>query len=176
MNDPTVVIVNSSSLKLKILKNVFSAYLPKIEFKFIESEIDNFSGDSIGRDDCIDLMRVKISEARLKYPNATYYVFMRGRMEDDGNLMQEFALVLIQDLIGNEGISDAASFEVPKEIANLVRSGVSFSTAVEQVFKVPGVKNGSGFVGILTNGVVMKEEQYFQPAVIALATCAKKAI
>ncbi len=190
-----VVLINGGALKNRVLGRVLSALLPhtrfaadvgfEIEYQIVEVPSASEGVHIISKEDCLSLMRAKINEARIENPDASYYIFMRGRFDDipatenAAKMMEECALVLVQNNGGANGkiieaYSQAASFEVPEEIADLVRAGVSFSKAVETVTKTEGVKEGSGFVGILTKNSVTKEEQYFQPLAIAFSSCLYK--
>ena len=169
-----IIIIKGGELKTRVVSRAFSQLLPNNNYEYLSFEVSASEQHIISKDECLKLMQQKIAEAKLEYPDALYFIFMRGRFDDFGLRMEEAALVLIQDSAGNEGVSQAASFEVPSKVADLVRQGVSFSKAVEAVYAVENVKEGSGFVGILTNSIVTKEEQYFHPTAIALATCISK--
>ena len=169
-----VILIKGGSLKLRVVTRAFSLAFPEEIFEFVSLDSVAKEDQVISKAECLARMRSVIFEAKSNYLDASYFVFMRGRFEDDGLNMEESALVMVQDDFGNEGYSQAASFVVPEKVAQLVRDGISFSKAVEEVYCVPGVKEGSGFVGILTNGVVMKEEQYFQPTAIALSSCIRQ--
>lgn len=171
-----IVLINAGPLKLEVVGRAFSSLFPEAEFDIQAFEYDDKKSHITPFNECLEYMRLVVSDAKNNIPDAGYYIFMRGRFDDLVERMNESALVLIQDSFGNEGYSQAASFEVPESIAQQLREGISFSTAVEKVYNAKGVKEGSGFVGILTKSVVSKAEQYFQPVVIALSTCVRKQV
>jgi len=172
MMSKKVLLIRGGALKKRVVGRAFNALMPDTACEIIELENELPDTDQIiSKEECLGKMRQAISKFRLLYPDCHYFVFMRGRFDDDGSKMEECALVMIQDQAGNEGVSQAASFEVPERVAELVRNGESFSSAVEKVYSIEGVREGSGFVGILTKGLVVKEEQYFQATAIALASC-----
>ncbi|HMO17824.1 MAG TPA: DUF84 family protein [Oligoflexia bacterium] len=169
-----IMLIRGGSLKKEVIGRAFLSLLKVEDPEIFEYEGKTSSLHIISKNDCLKMMRDEIEEARREMPDISYFINMRGRFDDIGHCLEECALVLIQDKNGNESFSQAASFLVPEEISDMVRDGVSFSKAVEQVTGVSGVKEGSGFVGILTKGIVMKDEQYFQPTVIALSGLIQK--
>ena len=170
-----ILLLNPSPLKEKIVAEAFSKVFPESLNK-IDSyglELKNFN-HVVPKESALKSLREFSLEARNCEPKYDYYVLMLGRFDDYQSYMEESALVLVQNKQGIEGYSQAASFLVPDKVASLLRQGVPFSKAVEQAFNLQNVKEGTGFVGYLTNKVVTKGEQYFQPLVIALSTCIMK--
>lgn len=170
-----ILLLNPSPLKEKIVleafSKVFPGYLNKIDSYNLE--LKNFN-HIVPKESALKALREFSLQARKNEPKYDYYLSMVGRFDDHENYMEESALVLVQNKQGIEGYSQAASFLVPDKVTSLLRQGVSFSKAVEQVFDLENVKEGTGFVGYLTEDIVTKGEQYFQPLVIALSTCIMK--
>jgi len=169
-----VILIKGGDLKLRVVKRAFAEILPERDFEFVSANLVKSETQIIPKKECIDVMKRGVAMASDRYPDASFFVYMRGRFDDVDGEIEESALVLIADKDNNIGVSQAASFILPDDVAKMIRDGVSFSSAVEVCFNVKGVKEGSGFVGILTNKAVVKEEQYFQPTAIALASCVSK--
>lgn len=167
-----VLLITSSQLKLNVLTRVCRELVPNVE-----CNISQYVGAPkrynhyTSKENSLKELRAASQEVISQYPEFDYYVSMIGRFDDFTDYMEECALVLVQAASGEEGYSQAASFLVPEEVSLLLRQGVSFSEAVEKVYTLNNVKEGSGFVGFLTKGIVDKAEQYFQPLAIAFSTC-----
>ncbi len=169
-----VIIINSGTLKLALVSNAFATKFPEQEFEFFPLDVSYSGSDILSKDECLSVIRNSIGVAQKEIPNADYYVMMRGRFEETASGMEECALVVIRSANNLESHSQAVSFQVPDELATLVRSGVKFAKAVEQTYQITNVKDGTGYCGYLTDGIVTKGDQYFQATVIALSSLDKK--
>lgn len=61
---------------------------------------------------------------------------------------------------GREGIGGSLSLQLPDEVAALVRGGVELGHAMDAITGQRDVKRGAGAVGILTAGLVTREQAY----------------
>jgi non-canonical (house-cleaning) NTP pyrophosphatase len=168
-----IIIINSGPLKFNVTAKAFSSVMPEEEFYFEPFEVPHEGTDILTKKDCLQIMNSSIETTKNAIPDANFYVFMRGRFEETDRGMEESAIVLIQDNLGIQSISNAVSFEVPEVLAYKLRSGTKFAKAVEETYNLKGVKEGGGYCGYLTNGVVTKSDQYFHATVIALSSLIK---
>ena len=61
---------------------------------------------------------------------------------------------------GREGVGGSLSLELPRAVADLVRSGTELGHAMDAVTGERDVKRGIGAVGILTRGLVSRQSAY----------------
>jgi non-canonical (house-cleaning) NTP pyrophosphatase len=67
------------------------------------------------------------------------------------------------------GFAKTASFELPSVVAELiVHKGMELGDADDVIFERTNSKQGSGVVGILSNGLIDRTEYYTQPMILAL--------
>ena len=169
-----IIIVNSGPLKFNVVAKAFASLFPEEEFYFESYEVPYDGTDILSKNDCLKIMNNALDVAQNAISDGAYYIFMRGRFDETSSGMEECAIVLVRDQTGKQAISNAVSFEVPEILANKLKSGIKFAKAVEETYHLVGVKEGGGYCGYLTNGVVTKSDQYFQATVVALSTLIKK--
>ena len=61
---------------------------------------------------------------------------------------------------GVEGIGGSLSLALPPDVAKLVRGGMELGPAMDRVSGQQNVKHGAGAVGILTAGLVSRQQAY----------------
>lgn len=78
---------------------------------------------------------------------------------EDGNLRTcAWAAVVTRD--GREGVGGSLAMQLPARVAELVRGGLELGHAMDRVTGEHDVKRGAGAVGILTAGLVSRQEAY----------------
>jgi len=164
-----IILINSGPLKLNLVTKVFAQKFPDQEFEITPFDMPSKGSDILSKENCLKILRNAVDQAQQEHPDANYYIMMRGRFEETPTCMEECALVLVRNKENIESYSQAVSFEVPEKLAVLVRDGVNWSKAIEQTYDLSGVKEGSGFCGYLTGGLVTKGDQYFHALVVALS-------
>jgi inosine/xanthosine triphosphatase len=78
-----------------------------------------------------------------------------------------WAAVVSRD--GREGVGGSLAMQLPERVAQLVRDGMELGHAMDHVTGVHDVKRGAGAVGILTAGLVSRQEAYEVLVAYALA-------
>jgi inosine/xanthosine triphosphatase len=70
---------------------------------------------------------------------------------------------------GRQGVGGSLSMQLPEQVAQLVRDGVELGHAMDRVTGTHDVKRGAGAVGILTAGLVNRQDAYEVLVAYALA-------
>lgn len=70
---------------------------------------------------------------------------------------------------GREGVGGSLAMPLPERVARLVREGMELGHAMDRVTGVPDLKRSAGAVGILTAGLVSRQEAYEVLVAYALA-------
>jgi inosine/xanthosine triphosphatase len=126
----------------------------------------------VGDEETLVGARNRAEAARVLAPGADLYVGIEGGViERDGTLeCLAWAVVIGVGPAGEpvRGESRTATFALPTEIADLVRSGVELGTATDQVFGGTDTKRSTGTVGPLTGGVIDRVSYYAHATVLAL--------
>ncbi|MEO1366126.1 MAG: inosine/xanthosine triphosphatase [Acidobacteriota bacterium] len=105
--------------------------------------------------------------ARLR-PDVDYWIGLEGGVETLGDDLFAFAWAVVRGRGGRQGRARTASFQLPPEVAALVRRGVELGEADDRVFKRHGSKRQGGAVGLLTEGRLSRADLYV-PAVLLAA-------
>ena len=111
--------------------------------------------------------RQRAVAASASRPDADFWVGLEGGIdEQDGDLFA-FAWAVLRGPHGREGRSRTAAFQLPPEVAELVRSGVELGVADDRVFRRQGSKRRGGAVGLLTEGRLSRADLYVPAVVLA---------
>ena len=86
----------------------------------------------------------------------------------DGSL-RTCAWVAVVGRDGTEGIGGSLAMPLPSRVAALVRDGLELGDAMDRVTGAHDVKRGAGAVGILTGGLVTRQQAYETLVAYALA-------
>jgi inosine/xanthosine triphosphatase len=70
---------------------------------------------------------------------------------------------------GREGVGGSLAMQLPTRVASLVRSGMELGHAMDALTGTHNVKQGLGAVGILTHGLVSRQQAYETLVAYALA-------
>lgn len=88
-------------------------------------------------------------------------------LEDGSVRTCAWAAVVARD--GREGVGGSLAMRLPAPVAELVRGGLELGHAMDRVTGEHDVKRGAGAVGILTAGLVSRQEAYEVLVAYALA-------
>lgn len=87
--------------------------------------------------------------------------------DDDSVRTCAWAAVVARD--GRRGVGGSLAMPLPERVAQLVREGMELGHAMDHVTGVEDVKRGAGAVGILTAGLVSRQQAYEVLVAYALA-------
>lgn len=163
-----IVIASVNETKVNVVKKVISSLLPKEIFYFISIDLERGGCEPVGKNACVEQIQEAIKHAKKLEPDGTYYVAMEGGIEDLGIMMDEISYVIVENAKGMQGISHAVSFPIPKQLISKIKEGQPFADAVDCLFKTSDTRQ-EGFIKIITNGLVNKEDLYFQPTAVAFS-------
>jgi inosine/xanthosine triphosphatase len=78
---------------------------------------------------------------------------------EDGSV-RSCAWVAVASRDGREGIGGSLALTLPADVAALVRDGMELGHAMDSVAGTHNVKQGVGAVGVLTHGLVTRQQAY----------------
>ncbi|WP_194775217.1 inosine/xanthosine triphosphatase [Pararhodonellum marinum] len=103
------------------------------------------------------------------FPEADFWVGIEGGVEKRDEELMAFAWVVTMDQSGKIGKSKTATFFLPKVISDLIlNNGMELGEADDAFFNKENSKQGSGAVGILTDGLVERKDYYKQAVILSL--------
>jgi len=99
-----------------------------------------------------------------------------GVVENPDGSLRTCAWAVIVDGAGREGVGGSLAMPLPERVAALVRAGMELGDAMDAVTGQVDVKRAAGAVGILTGGLVDRQEAYEVIVAYALAPFMTKAM
>ena len=165
-----IVLASASRIKLNVVQGVVGALGKVGEFEIIPIALEKDGREPNGEEELYAQLEEALIECRKQEPGAAYYIAMEGGVVERKDGLHELAMVLASEGTRLDLVrSDAVSFPIPEKIAVKVRAGMPFAQAVESITNIFGIKEGGGFIGMLTNNIVTKEDLYFQPTSVVLS-------
>ncbi len=164
-----VIVASENPVKLAATKMAFEKMFPEVTFEFLTSKSESGVPDQPMSDEetlCGAMNRIE--HVKGIFPEADYWVGLEGGAEDKGEELELFAWMVVRSKDGRLGKGRAATFFVPKAMADLVRGGMELGHAADQVFNESNLKQRQGTIGVLTNDLVTRRDYYEQPLIIAL--------
>lgn len=163
-----VLVGSRNPVKIACTEDAFTRAFNK---SFLVEGINAASGvtdQPKGDDETLLGAKNRALSAREVFPEANYWVGIEGGVDRDEFGMLAFAWIFIQDKNGRIGQSKTGTFYLPKSVAALVDAGMELGQADDQIFEQENSKQQGGSVGILTRGVVDRNEYYRQAIILAL--------
>jgi inosine/xanthosine triphosphatase len=110
----------------------------------------------------------RASNSRIVFPEADFWLGVEGGLDVDEHGMFAFAWIYILDKQGRSSQTKTGIFYLPEAVVTLVNEGMELGKADDLVFDRENSKHQGGSVGILTHGIVERNEYYRQAIILAL--------
>ncbi len=110
----------------------------------------------------------RVSHAKSLVPEADYWVGIEGGVDEDPQGMYAFAWIYVLHRSGKSSQSKTGTFYLPPKVVALIREGMELGHADDLVFQSQNSKQKGGSVGLLTQGIITREDYYQQAMVLAL--------
>lgn len=168
-SDKLLVLVGSKNpVKISSIEDAFTRAFNR---SFLVEGINANSGVSeqpMGDLETLQGAKNRAQNSRDVFPEAHYWVGIEGGLDEDEYGMFAFAWVFILDRNGKTSQSKTGTFYIPNAVKELVKEGMELGKADDLVFNQDNSKQQGGSVGILTQGVVERNEYYRQAIILAL--------
>lgn len=163
----TLVVASTNPVKIQAALDGFRRMFPADEFEARGVSVPSGVTDQPMTDaETLQGALNRAANARRAAPDGDYWVGIEGGVED-GAALQAFAWIVV--LNGEQvGKSRTATFDLPDEVAALVRQGIELGHADDQVFGRANSKQQNGSVGLLTGDVIDRTAYYTQAVILAL--------
>ncbi|MDO8967693.1 MAG: inosine/xanthosine triphosphatase [Algoriphagus sp.] len=168
-SDKLLVLVGSKNpVKISCTEDAFTRAFNK---SFLVEGINAASGVSdqpMGDQETLQGAINRAKNSRDVFPEAHYWVGIEGGLDEDEAGMFAFAWIFILDTTGKTSQSKTGTFYLPAAVSKLVKEGMELGMADDTVFNQENSKQQGGSVGILTHGIVDRNEYYRQAIILAL--------
>ena len=164
-----IVVTSRNPVKIEAVRQAFLSQFPELEMQLIPVGVESGVPDQPMSDqETRQGARNRVSSARMKSPDADYWVGLEGGLDlFDGHLMA-FAWMVIAGSENRVSETRSATLPLPPEVQTLVLSGLELGEANDRVFSTLNSKQGGGAYGLLTNGLLTRESIYTQTLILAL--------
>lgn len=164
-----VIIGSENPVKIEVARQAFEQVFPNEKFEFFGYRaISNVSDQPKSDEETLRGAYNRIEDVKEKFPDADFWVSQESGVIDDVIHMFETSYVVIASKDGVVGRAKAASFEIPKPIADNIRMGMELGPASDKLFGVSNSKQQGSIIGLLTDNLVDRTSTYLQSAIFAL--------
>ncbi|MDW7754358.1 MAG: inosine/xanthosine triphosphatase [Brevefilum sp.] len=162
-----IVVSSLNPVKLEAVKSGFERLFPDMPFEMITVSVESGVSDQPMTDEETRTGAAnRAIKARGAVPGGDYWVGVEGGCDFLGEDMVAFAWIAVLGE-NNHGSARTALFRLPKQVQDLVTSGMELGLADDQVFGEENSKQNSGAVGLLTGDVVTRTTLYEQAVILA---------
>ena len=164
-----VIIGSRNPVKIGVAEQAFEKVFPNEKFEFIScNAVSGVSCQPKSDEETLRGAYNRIEDCKKKFPEADFWVSQEGGIIDDVVQMFESSHVVIVSKDGTVGRAKAASFEIPKPIAEDIRKGKELGPAADKLFGVSNSKQQGSIIGLLTDNLVDRTSTYLESAIFAL--------
>jgi len=165
-----VVVASRNPVKVEATRHGFERVFPGDRFVMRQVSVPSGVSDQPKSDgETLEGAHQRAQNARVKSPDAAYWVGIEGGIEDSSRGMRAFAwvVVLAEDGLGR---GHSGGFFLPDRVADLVRQGKELGEADDIVFGRQNSKQKEGAIGLLTHGAMDRRELYEHAVILALVS------
>lgn len=165
----TVVVTSFNPVKIEAVKHAFESQFPGRSIRVAPLSVESGVADQPMSDaETLAGARNRVAAARLKMPDADYWVGLEGGLDFfDGRLMA-FAWMAVAGPGGRDSETRSPTLPLPPQVQALVADGLELGAANDRVFSTLNSKQAGGAYGLLTGGAMTRESIYTQTLVLAL--------
>lgn len=163
-----IIVASTNPAKIKAAELGYAIIYPGQKFTFRgEKAPSGVSNQPTSRRESFTGALNRAQNAKAAFPQATDWVGLEGGVQDTslGMLSVVSVVIIHENLIG---FGEPGSYQLPEEIAKLVRQGIELGKADDIVFKRKNSKQGDGSIGILTHGAIDRATYYSRAVALAL--------
>ncbi len=165
-----VIVGSQNPVKIDVVKQAFEQVFPEETFTFVGHKAkSNVSDQPKSDEETLSGAFNRVADCKEHFPEADFWVGTESGIIDVVEHMFETSHIVIESKQGITGRARAASFEIPKPIADDIRrNGVELGIAADNLFGVSNSKQQGSIIGLLTNNLVNRTSTYVQSAIFAL--------
>jgi inosine/xanthosine triphosphatase len=164
-----VVVTSFNPVKVEAVRSAFQSRFASREIKIIPVKVDSGVADqpmSDGETRCG--ARNRVASARLKIPEADYWVGLEGGLDLFDQQLMAFAWMVVTGPGDRSSETRSATLPLPPKVQALIARGLELGEANDRVFSTLNSKQAGGAYGLLTDGLLTRESIYTQTLILAL--------
>jgi inosine/xanthosine triphosphatase len=164
-----IAVGSLNPVKLAAVKEAFSIVWPDTVSDVIGVVV--ISGVSAQPMSDIESIKGAINRAKksITEVEADYGVGLEGGLQKIGERWFDCGWIAVIDNQGYLGIASTAKVETPPKIITMVKEGMELGSAIDLVFRTTNSKQNEGHFGVMTNGIIKRQDAYCDGVVVALS-------
>jgi inosine/xanthosine triphosphatase len=164
-----VVVTSFNPVKIEAVRSAFQSRFASCEIRITLVKVDSGVADQpMSDDETRKGARNRVANARLKIPEADYWVGLEGGLDLFGQQLMAFAWMVITGPGKRSSEARSATLPLPPKVQTLIDTGLELGEANDQVFSTLNSKQAGGAYGLLTDGLLTRESIYTQTLILAL--------
>jgi len=163
-----VIVASTNPVKLNSVQQAFERLFPEEEFEFHGISVDSQVGHQpMSNAETLQGATNRANNAKLAEPQADYWVGIEGGVEETSQAMETFAWIVVMSN-NRTGKAKTGTFNLPNQVAELIRNGKELGEADDIVFGRSNSKQKNGAVGLFTRNAITRTSYYAIAVMLAL--------
>jgi inosine/xanthosine triphosphatase len=164
-----VVVTSFNPVKIEAVRLAFQSRFASCEIRITLVKVDSGVADQpMSDDETRNGARNRVANARLKIPEADYWVGLEGGLDLFDQQLMAFAWMVVTGPGDRSSETRSATLPLPPKVQALIDTGLELGEANDQVFSTLNSKQAGGAYGLLTDGLLTRESIYTQTLILAL--------
>lgn len=163
-----VAIGSTNPVKINATKQAFQKVWPKKKWEVIGLDVSS----GVSNQPMSDLESIKgatnRAKAALKKANADFGVGLEGGIQKTNGMWFDTGWVVVIDKNGTQGIGTSIRMQSPPVMMEYVKKGMELGHIDDMLFGKKNTKHKQGHFGLMTRGVLVREEAYQHGVISAL--------
>ncbi|MFC2134145.1 inosine/xanthosine triphosphatase [Bacteroidota bacterium] len=165
-----VLVGSENPVKLEAVKEAFTKYFGDVEIIGIGVE-SHVPAQPVNDETYIGAQSRAIHLKELNEKDnlgGDYFVGIEGGIAEEFDKWFAFGAMCIMDKKGRIGLGTSPHFELPKEVAEKLLSGIELGDVIDELTSTENSKQHKGAIGFFTNGVMNRKELYMYGLIVAM--------
>jgi len=163
-----IIVGSKNPVKIKATLKAFKKVFKNEKFEILGVDVPSgVPSQPMGNQQTIKGSLNRANNACKKYPGADYYVGLEGGLEELDDSLYAFGWVTVKGK-KKTGKGRSPSEVLPEAVTKLIKKGVELGKADDIVFGRKNSKVSNGAIGLLTHGLVTREDAFTVAIILAL--------
>ncbi len=163
-----IAVGSTNPVKIEATKNAFQKVWPRKEWEVIGFEVTS----GVSNQPMSDIESIKGATNRakgaLKLGKADFGVGLEGGIQKTSGLWFDTGWVVVMDKNGVMGIGTSIRMQSPPAMMEYVNKGMELGEIDDMLFGKKNTKHKQGHFGLMSKGVLVREEAYQHGVISAL--------
>lgn len=160
---------STNPVKINATKLAFKKVWPKKSWEVIGVNVSSGISDQPMTDEEYIKGATNRAKRPLQQSKADFSVGIEGGLHKIKDQWFDNAWIVVISKKGEIGVSSTFKLQTPKIIIKLVKSGMEVGQANDKIFNLKNSKQQMGHFGIMTKGLISRQDAYFQALICALS-------